>query len=106
VTAYEMVAGRRPFESDNPMEALTQRLTSDPRPLGTAAPGVAPDLALAVMRCLQRDPVNRWTDAKSLREALMPSDDESDDTDTFVSLRVLRLFMPLAGLALLARGYL
>ena len=36
----------------------------------------------------------------------MPSDDESDDTDTFLSLRLLRIFMPLAGLVLLARGHL
>jgi serine/threonine protein kinase len=106
VAAYEMVSGHRPFEAQNPLEALTQRLTRDPKSLGLAAPGVAPDLAVAITRCLQRDPADRWPDAKSLREALMPSDEESDDTDTFLSLRVLRIFMPLAGLVLLARGHL
>ena len=69
VAAYEMVSGHRPFEAESPLEALTQRLTRDPRPLGSVAPGVAPDLALAITRCLQRDPVSRWTDARSLREA-------------------------------------
>jgi serine/threonine protein kinase len=106
VAAYEMVSGRRPFEAEGPLDALTQRLTRDPIPLGTVAPGVAPDLALAITRCLQRDPANRWTDAKSLREALLPSDDESDDTDTFLSLRVLRILMPISAVAFLASAYL
>ncbi len=33
---------------------------------------------MAVDRCLQRDAAKRWPDAKSLREALMPSDEEAD----------------------------
>jgi serine/threonine-protein kinase len=63
VVAYEMVSGRRPFDAESPMDALTQRLTRDPRPLGSAASGVPPDLALAVDRCLQRDVTKRWPDA-------------------------------------------
>ena len=106
VVAYEMLSGRRPFEAENPLDALTQRLTRDPEPLGSAAPGVAPDLALAITRCLQRDAANRWIDAKSLRAALMPPDDESEDTDAFLGLRLLRILMPVTALVLLASVYL
>src|SRR5262249_12737696 len=41
VTAYEMLSGRLPFDAENPMEALTQRLTQEPRPLRAVAPNVA-----------------------------------------------------------------
>jgi serine/threonine protein kinase len=103
VVAYEMISGRRPFDAENPMEALTQRLTRDPKPLGSAASDLPPDLALAVDRCLQRDVTKRWPDAKSLREALLPSDEESDDS---LPARLLRLSATLGSLAVLAFVYL
>ena len=97
-----MVSGRRPFDAESPMEALTQRLTRDPRPLGSAASEVPPDLALAVDRCLQRDVTKRWPDAKSLREALLPSDEESEDS---LSGRLLRTSVTIGLLMVLAFGY-
>jgi hypothetical protein len=103
IVAYEMISGHRPFDAENPMDALTQRLTRDPRPLGSAASEVPPDLALAIDRCLQRDVTKRWPDAKSLREALQPSDEESEDS---LPGRFLRLSVTLASLAVLAFGYL
>lgn len=78
VVAYEMVSGRLPFDAKNLMEAVTQRLTREPRPLRALAPNVAADLIVAIQRCLQRDPANRWPDAKSLRVELVPMDDDTD----------------------------
>lgn len=103
VVAYEMVGGRRPFDADNPLDALTQRLTQDPRPLRTAAPDAADDLVVAIMRCLQREPADRWPDAKSLRAALVSADDDSEDP---LAVRLLRLWTTLASIALIAAGYL
>ena len=80
IVAFEMLSGQRPFEAETPLDALTQRLTHDPRPLGSIAPHVPEDLVQAINRCLQKDPATRWSDAKSLREALVPSDEESEDT--------------------------
>ena len=88
VLGYEMISGRLPFDAANPMDALSQRLTKDPPPLGSAVAGLPSDLALAVDRCLERDPANRWPDARSLREALLPSDEEPEDT---VAGRMLRI---------------
>ena len=103
VMAYEMISGRRPFDAENPMEALTQRLTRDPQPLGSAVADLPPDLALAIDRCLQRDVTKRWPDAKSLREALLPSEEESDDS---LPARLLRISATMGSLAVLTLVYL
>jgi hypothetical protein len=102
VVAYEVISGRLPFVGDNPMDALTQRLTRDPKPLASAAPGVPSDLALAVDRCLQRDASKRWPDTKSLREALQPSDEESEDS---LPERLLRFGVSFGSLGVLAFAY-
>ena len=87
IVGYEMVSGRLPFDAETPMDALTQRLTQEPRPLRAVAPNVAENLIVAIGRCLQKDPAKRWPDAKSLRFELVPTDDEADDP---LSLRILR----------------
>jgi serine/threonine protein kinase len=103
IVAYEMLSGQRPFEAETPLDALTQRLTHDPRPLGSIAAHVPQDLAQAINRCLQKDPATRWPDAKSLREALVPSDEESEDTPPE---RMLRINASVILLALLALEYI
>ncbi len=104
VAAYEMISGHRPFDGDSPLDALTQRLTRDARPLRSAGSEVPPDLALAVDRCLQRDTAKRWPDAKSLREALSPSEEESEYSSP---VRVLHSISTVVlPLALLAFGHL
>jgi len=102
IVAYEMLSGQRPFEAETPLDALTQRLTHDPRPLGSIVAHVPQDLVQAINRCLQKDPATRWSDAKSLREALVPSDEESEDTHLE---RMLRISTAVILLALLALGY-
>jgi serine/threonine protein kinase len=102
IVAYEMLSGQRPFEAETPLDALTQRLTHDPRPLRSIAAHVPQDLVQAINRCLQKDPANRWPDAKSLRELLVPSDEESEDT---FAGRMLRTSTSVILLALLAVGY-
>ena len=89
VLAYELVCGRRPFGGPTTMDTLMQRLTQDPPPLRVLAPNVDSDLVAAINRCLQRDPVQRWPDARSLREALLPAEDDgSDDSPRLIPLRI------------------
>jgi len=88
VTAYEMLSGRLPFDSENPMTALTQRLSQDPKPLRSVAPSVDHDLASAIDRCLQREPTNRWPDAKSLRFELGATEDDADEPLAVRNLRM------------------
>jgi hypothetical protein len=102
VVAYEMVSAQRPFEATTAMEAVTQRLTHEPRPLAAIAGHVPGDMAQAINRCLQKDPANRWPDARSLREALLPSDEEPENT---FHERLLRISTSVLLLALVVEGY-
>ena len=88
LVAYEMISGSRPFGGESSMESLTQRLTRDAKPLGAVASDVPNDIALAVDRCLQRDAAKRWVDARILREALLPFDEEQEES---LAVRMLRL---------------
>jgi protein kinase-like protein len=103
VVAFEMLSGRRPFGGGSPLDALTQRLTQDAPPLASVAPRVPADLTLAVDRCLRRDPAHRWPDAKSLREALMPTEEEAEDPQ---AVRVLRTITTALLFLVLASAYL
>jgi hypothetical protein len=102
VVAFEMLSGQRPFQAETPLEALTQRLTQAPRLLRTAAAHVPPDLAQAVNRCLEKQPENRWPDARLLREALLPSDEDVDEPQLMRVLRtIVTIVLPLGGVAFL-----
>jgi hypothetical protein len=97
VTAFEMLSGQRPFRAETPHAELIQRLTQDPTPLRSVASRVSPDLALAIDRCLLKDPADRWPDAKSLREALAPTEEEVEDTQLVRILRtVTTIVIPVA----------
>ena len=102
VMAYEMLAGRRPFDAESPLDAITQRLTQSPPPLASAAPGVDDDLADAIMRCLEREPVNRWPDARALRAAMALVDDGEDP----FPIRLIRFSVAAAMVTLIACVYL
>ena len=101
VMAYEMLAGRRPFDAESPLEALTQRLTQDPPPLASVAPDVDDDLAETVMRCLEREPANRWPDARAFRAATALIDDGEDP----LPIRLIRFSVAMAVAALFAGIY-
>ncbi|WP_433718206.1 serine/threonine-protein kinase [Actinoplanes sp. CA-051413] len=66
LAAYECLAGRRPFEGDNPYAVALQRLQAAPRTLGGDIP--APVLAV-VERALATDPADRWPSAAAMAEA-------------------------------------
>jgi serine/threonine-protein kinase len=66
LAAYECLAGRRPFEGDNPYAVALQRLQTAPPPLGADIPG--PVLAV-VERALATDPAHRWPSAATMADA-------------------------------------
>ena len=75
--AYTMLAGREPFADVAARELTFRRLSRDPTPLRVVAPSVPPDLASIVMRCLEREPSERWPTARSLRAALARASGDS-----------------------------
>lgn len=66
LTAYECLAGERPFVGDNPYAVALQRLQSAPRTIGITLPA---EVLLAVERALATDPGQRWPTAAALAEA-------------------------------------
>jgi tRNA A-37 threonylcarbamoyl transferase component Bud32 len=67
---YRMLAGREPFSGETASQLMYARLVSDPASLATLNPDVPEELAAAIMKCLARDPPNRWDSATSLSSAL------------------------------------
>jgi serine/threonine-protein kinase len=67
---YEMVTGGRPFDGDNVTAIMYAILTNDPRPVNEVRPEVANDLATVIRRGLQREPSDRYSNARELLEDL------------------------------------
>ena len=66
VVAYQCLAGRRPFEGDNPIEVAMRHVRDEPPPL----PPDVPENARAVVgRAMAKDVAQRWPDAKTMGEA-------------------------------------
>jgi serine/threonine protein kinase/ligand-binding sensor domain-containing protein len=59
VTAYEMVSGALPYPVGSAFDQMMRVLTQAPRPLGEVAPWLPAEAAAVVMRCLEKDPVDR-----------------------------------------------
>jgi len=66
VLMYEMLAGRRPFESTALTGILTAHITETPKPLVEVRPEVGERISAIVMRCLAKDPKARYADAGAL----------------------------------------
>ena len=63
IVAYQMVTGELPFQAPTVAGILMKQIT-EPAPMVTLKrPDVPEDLALAISRCLEKDPENRWPTA-------------------------------------------
>jgi len=72
IIVYELLTGRIPFEGETHARTMMQVLTEDaPRP-SIFNRDVPPELDRIVMRCLRRDPAERWVCADDLDAALAP----------------------------------
>ncbi|MFC3503564.1 protein kinase [Micromonospora krabiensis] len=63
VVAYQCLAGRRPFEGDNPLEIAMRHVQEAPRPLPADIP---PQVRAVVERAMAKDPAARWPSAAAL----------------------------------------
>lgn len=70
ILAYQMLTGELPFTAPTVAGILMKQITELPPPVGQKRPDCPEDLALAVTRCLEKDPENRWPSADALRRAL------------------------------------
>ncbi|HEX6097369.1 MAG TPA: protein kinase [Thermoanaerobaculia bacterium] len=86
VVLYEMITGGHPFAADTPLASVLKRL----REPATSPRHYLPDLDLswerAILRCLEREPVDRFGDAREVVAVL-----EGGTTGTLPSRRRARL---------------
>jgi eukaryotic-like serine/threonine-protein kinase len=72
VVLYELLTAARPFEGQSLVELVRRISEEEPTPIGRLRPDVPPALEIAVMRCLQRDPDDRFANVAELGLAIAP----------------------------------
>src|SRR5262249_7008396 len=69
-TLYECLTGHPPFKAATPVGTLLQVLTEEPVPPPRLLPGCPRDLETVCLKCLQKDPRQRYAGAAELAEDL------------------------------------
>jgi len=67
---FEMLTGKTPFTGDNNLAVMAQHLQGSAPRLDRVQPGVTPELAAIVAKCLQRSPDDRYLDMRAFIQAL------------------------------------
>lgn len=65
IVAYEMLAGRPPF-SGTAQQVMSAQVISPPAPLRSVRPDAPEEVERVVMKCLEKDPANRYSSAEDL----------------------------------------
>jgi beta-lactam-binding protein with PASTA domain/tRNA A-37 threonylcarbamoyl transferase component Bud32 len=66
VVLYEMLTGEVPFTGDTAVEIAMKHVNDAPRPPSARAPGIPADLDRVVLRCLAKNPADRYQTAEEL----------------------------------------
>lgn len=77
---FEMVTGERAWPGTSAFSVAAARLVEPPPDPRTHRPGLSPDLAEVVLRCLARDPAQRYASATELDRALAQIDATTEPT--------------------------
>jgi Tol biopolymer transport system component len=67
---YEMAAGRRPFTGESSQSIMAAILEKDPQPMTSLQPLTPAALEHVVLRCLMKDPEERWQSSRDLSREL------------------------------------
>jgi protein kinase-like protein len=92
LVAFELIAGRPPFEGVETDDLMRERLEGAPPSLRRARAGVEPEIDLVVSKALARDPRRRYQSAGSFaRDLLAAAQGERTRTMPFVAPPLRRL---------------
>jgi tRNA A-37 threonylcarbamoyl transferase component Bud32 len=72
VTLHELLTGSLPFEGDDLPQLCASILTTHPLGLTSALPDAPPILEAAILRCLEKDPDDRFQNLAELAQELAP----------------------------------
>src|SRR5262249_33004966 len=67
---YELLTSRPPFRAESPTETILQVLETEPVPPTLLNPKVDNDLETICLKCLEKDPRNRYATAEAVAEDL------------------------------------
>ena len=70
LVAYEMLVGGSPYTATTPQQQMAAHVTTAPSPLLPKRPDCPPTLAALIMRCLAKQPGERWQAADEIVAAL------------------------------------
>jgi serine/threonine protein kinase len=74
VILYEMLSAKLPFSGPTPLAAMNDRLLNHPVPPRVADPSISPQLQEILYRALERDPRNRYAQARDFLHDLQNPD--------------------------------
>jgi eukaryotic-like serine/threonine-protein kinase len=70
VMLYEMLTGETPFQGPNPFAIMNDRLLNNPIPPREVDPSISPQLQEVIYRAIERDPKNRYPNAREMASDL------------------------------------
>ncbi len=80
VILYELIARHRPFERPTPPETMTAIIREDPAPLSTVVESIPLELERIVLRCLEKEPRERYGSTRDLARDLREVRDALTDS--------------------------
>ncbi|MBN1853531.1 MAG: protein kinase [Pirellulales bacterium] len=83
---YFMLTGEPPFVRDRPMKVMIAHASEPVTPPREINPNIPPDLETIVLRCLQKDPADRFQTSGELADALQRAN-VTDDWDAQTAAR-------------------
>lgn len=70
VTFYEALTGRLPFPGETGIDVLMKVLSEEPRSLRSVDHSIPKDLEVIIMKCIEKDPEQRYESTRALTEDL------------------------------------
>ena len=70
VVLYELFTGMLPFEGDTPLAVVLKHVQENPPPPQAKNPKIDPKIAAIILKCMQKDPADRFQSVNQLYEAL------------------------------------